>query len=349
MYREDVMTPKERLNAFLTGNEMDRSLCMPIVTSYAAKITGDNVKDFQLDPKVMAKCHIEVYKKLKYDLIYLFTNCSAIAEAMGQELFYYEDEPAGCLDPIIKGEEDLSKIKVCSENDGKLSVYYDALDILNKEIGDEVYLSVCFSGPLSTAATLRGVEEFVKETYKNPELCHKLLRLSTDSCKVFMKKCIEKGAVPVILEPISSGSIFSPKMFMDFSFPYVKELVDYAHELKALIAFHICGKTNKIIGKMADTGADIVSFDICDLTIAKEKVNGRAVLLGNVTPADILLFGKSEEVEKICADSLEFMKDYKPGFVLATGCELPKKIPYENLEAMMRAIRTYGLNEDFKV
>ncbi len=345
MYREDKMTPKERLNAFLTGSPMDRMLCMPIVTSYAAKITGDNVRDYQLNPNVMAKCHIEVYKKLKYDLIYLFTNCSAIAEAMGQDLVYYDDEPANCLNPVVKSEEDIDKIKVASENDGNLPVYYDALDILNKEISNEVYISICFSGPLSTAATLKGVEDFVKDTYKNPSFCHKLLRMSTDSCKAFMKKSIEKGAIPVILEPISSGSIFSPKMFMEFSFPYLKELVDYAHELKSPIALHICGKSNKIIGKMADTGADIVSFDICDLKIAKEEVFGRAVLLGNVTPADILLFGSQEEVKKVCKESLEFMKDYKPGFILATGCELPKKIPYENLEAMMEAIRTYGLND----
>jgi uroporphyrinogen decarboxylase len=133
-------------------------------------------------------------------------------------------------------------------------------------------------------------------------------------------------------------------MFEKFSQPYCKELIDFAHKLKSPIALHICGKTNAIIGKMADTGADIVSFDICDLNVAREKVNGRSVLLGNVTPADVLLFGAPSEVAAICQNSVEFMRDYKPGFILATGCELPKKIPYENLEAMMDTIRTYGLN-----
>lgn len=345
MYREDILTPKERLNAFLSGQPMDRMLCMPIVTSYAAKISGHTVKEYQLNAQVMAQSHLAAFNQLRYDLVYLFTNCSYIAEAMGQPLKYYEDEPAGCLDPIIKTEEDLQKIKVAGENDGLFPVFYDAIDILQKEIGEQVYLSVCFSGPVSTAATLRDVERFVKDTYKNPELCHKLLRMSTDSCKNLMKKVIEKGAIPIILEPVSSGSILSPKMYDIFAAPYILELVEYAHSLKSAIALHICGKTNKIIGKMADSGADIVSFDICDLTIAKEQVAGRAVLLGNVTPADILYFGPRESVKEICDDALEFMRDYKPGFVLATGCELPKKIPYEHLETMMESIRTTGLYE----
>lgn len=349
MYRDDLMTPLERFNAFLTGAPMDRKLCMPIVTNYTAKVAGHTIKEYQLDAKIMAKCHLETYKKLKYDLIYLFTNCSFIAEAMGQPLVYYEDDPAGCLNPIVKTAADIDKIKVASADDGQLPVFYEAIDILKEEVGNEVYIGVCFSGPLSTAATLRDVELFVKDVYKDPELCHKLLRMSTDSCKNFMQKIIEKGAVPLILEPISSGSIFSPKMYDVFSAPYVKELVDFSHSLNSPLALHICGKTNKIVGKMADSGADIVSFDICDLAIAKEAVGGRAVLLGNVTPADILFFGPVEEVKKVCEDALDFMDDYKPGFVLATGCELPKKIPYEHLEAMMDVIRSKGLYPEFKL
>ena len=36
---------------------------------------------------------------------------------------------------------------------------------------------------------------------------------------------------------------------------------------------------------MTDTGSDIISVDKCDLNIAREKVAGRAVILGNIDPA----------------------------------------------------------------
>lgn len=343
--RADILTPKQRLGAFLTGKPLDRILCMPIVTTNTAHLIGRTVKEFQLDGKVMAESHIAAFNKYRYDLVYLFTNCSYVAEAMGAPLQYLEDEPANCEVPFVKGIEDLEKIHVAEAQDGQFPVYYEALDILNKEIGDEVFLSVCFSGPVSTAATLRGTEDFARDTYANPELCHKLLRLSTDSCKNLIREVVEKGAIPIILEPIASGSLFSPKMFKQFALPYITELVEFAHSLGSAIPLHICGKTHKIADLMTDSGADIISIDKCDLAVAKEKVAGRAVILGNINPAEELLFGPAERIHEVCREAIEVMKDYKPGFVLATGCETSNKVPFENIEAMMEAARTYGLYE----
>ena len=340
--RQDILTPKERLLAFLTGKPLDRILCMPIVTSNASLLIGKTAKEFQLDGKVMAESYIAAYEKFGYDLNYLFTNCSYVAEAMGQELVYSENEPANCEDPIIKSVEDLSKIKVAEKNDGNFPVFYEALDILNEKIGDKIFQSVCFSGPVSTAATLRGPETFARDTYANPELCHTLLRMSTDSCKNLIRGIVEKGAIPIILEPIASGSIFSPKMFAKFAFPYIKELIDLAHELGAAIPLHICGKTHKIVDQMTDTGTDIVSLDLCDLTIAREKVAGRAVLLGNIAPADELLFGPIERIHEACKNAMDIMEGYTPGFILASGCEIPTKVPFEHIQAMMDAARSYG-------
>ena len=346
--REDILTSKERVLNFLTGKPIDRALCMPIVTTNSAHLIGKTIKEFQLDGEVMAKSYIAAFERYKYDLTYVFTNCSFVAEAMGAELVYLEDEPANSEEPIIKSREDLSKIKVAEKSDGQFPVFYEALDILNKEIGDQVFLSVCFSGPVSTAATLRGVEAFARDSYADPELCHTLLRMATDSCKTFIREVVARGAMPIILEPIASGSLFSPKMFQKFAFPYIKELVDLAHELNALIPLHICGKTHKIVDQMTDTGADVISLDICDLSIAKEKVAGRAVILGNVSPANELLFGPVESIHQVCKESLDLMKDYKPGYILATGCETPTKIPFEHIQAMMDVVRSYGVNDSFE-
>ncbi len=342
-FREDILTPKERLGAFLSGQELDRMLCMPIVTSNAALMINKSVKEFQLDPEVMANSYIAAYERFGYDLNYLFTNCSYIAEAMGQELVYSENEPANTEVHIIQSEDDLSKIKVAKRHDGNFSVFYDALDILNEKTGGKIFNSVCFSGPVSTAATLRGTESFARDSYSNPDLCHKLLRMSTDSIKNFIEAVVEKGAIPIILEPIASGSIFSPKMYDKFAAPYINELIDYAHELGAAIPLHICGKTNKIIGRMADSGTEIVSFDLCDLDIAKEQAQGKAVLLGNVSPSDELLFGPDERIINACKETIDKMSDYKPGFILATGCEISTKVPLENVDVMMKAVRTHGL------
>jgi uroporphyrinogen decarboxylase len=345
LVREDILTPKERVLALLTGKPLDRIICMPIVTTNTAQLIGKTVKEFQLDGQVMAEAHIAAFKRFGYDLIYLFTNCSYVAEAMGATLDYSENEPANCDVPVINSREDLSKIKVAEKNDGQFPVYYEALEILNKEVGDQVFISVCFSGPVSTAATLRGVEAFARDTYADPELCHTLLRMATDSCKNFIREIVKYGAMPIILEPIASGSLFSPKMFDKIAFPYIKELVDLAHELQALVPLHICGKTHKIVDKMTDTGSDVISLDKCDLAIAREKVAGRAVILGNIDPANELLFGPVEEIHRVCREALDIMQGYTPAFILSTGCETANKVPFEHIQAMLDVARSHGLNE----
>lgn len=71
--REDILTPKERVMALLTGKPLDRILCMPIVTSNSVHLIGKTTKEFQLDGKVMAASHIAAFEKYRYDLIYLLT------------------------------------------------------------------------------------------------------------------------------------------------------------------------------------------------------------------------------------------------------------------------------------
>lgn len=87
--RQDILTPKERVMALLTGKPLDRIICMPILTSNTVKLIGKTVKEFQLDGKVMAESHIAGFRKFGYDLIYLFTNCSYVAEAMGAGLSFW--------------------------------------------------------------------------------------------------------------------------------------------------------------------------------------------------------------------------------------------------------------------
>ena len=342
--KKDIMTPKQRLQALMEGKPMDRILCMPIVTSNTSHLIGKTIKDYQIDGKVMAESHIAGYKRFGYDLLYIFTNCSYVAEAMGQELHYPEDDPAVCHNPIVQSREDLSKVKIAEKNDGKFPVFYEALDILNNTecIKNEVPMAVCFSGPLSSAATLRGAEDFVKDLYKDKELCEDLLKLALESCKNFVREIIARGAIPIILEPLSSGDLISPAMFKKFSLPYIKELVDLAHELGSPIPLHMCGKTHKVIGHMAESGSEILSIDKCDLALAREKVDGRCVILGNVSPSDELLFGPEDRIIEAGRHFIDSMKGYKPGGILATGCEVSHKVSWENLQTLMDVARSYG-------
>ncbi len=344
--REDILTPKQRSEAFGNKKPIDRIICAPMVASNASHLIGRTIKEFQLDPEVMAASHIAAYKKFKYDSIGLCTNCSVTAEAMGAVLVYPEDDVASCDEPIIKSREDLCKIKVADEHDGNLWVFYKAAEIINKEVGDEVSVSISLSGPLTTVAMLRGVEAFARDMYSDPEFCHILLRMATDSVKNHIRAIVAHGAeIGGVGDPIASGSLISPKMFQKFAFPYIKELIDFIHGLNRSAGLHICGKTSKILEQMVQTGANLISIDDVDLALVRDVVAGRAVILGNISPTNEMLYGPVEKIHEVCKNAIDIMKGYEGGYILSTGCDTTPVAPFENVQAMMDAARSYGLYE----
>jgi len=343
--RQDIMTPNERLEAFGKNLPIDRVVCVPMVANSAAHLIGRTFKEFQLDPEVLAYSLIEAYKRYKYDSVSICTNCSIMAEAMGAKLGYPEDDVAICVQPILKNKDDISKIKIATPEDGNLWVFYKAAKICLVEIGHEITPGISVSGPFTTAATLRGVETFARDIYKDPEFCHQLLRMSTESIKSHIRAIRKTGAgVGAIGDPIASGSLISAKTFEKFAFPYIKELVDFAHNLGSSIGLHICGKSAKILKLMVETGADLISVDDVDLKFAGEIVAGKAVLVGNISTTDEMLFGPVERIHESCIKALDIMKAYKGKYILATSCDIPLIAPWEHVEAMMDVARSYGTN-----
>lgn len=344
--KEDILTPRERMKSFSEGKPIDRIPCTPMVASSAAYLIGKTIKEFQLNPEVMAQSHIAAYKRFRYDSVGLCTNCSVLAEAMGAKLSYPEDDVASSDEPILRTKNDLEKIKIATKKDGLLWVFYEAAQIINKEIGDEVSPSISISGPFTTAATLRGVENFARDLYTDPEFCHTLLRMSTESAKNNIRAIVESGAsIGGIGDPIASGSVISPKMFEKFAFPYIKELVDFIKGFNSSAGLHICGNAEKIIEQMVQTGAGTISIDKVDLEFLRDKIDGRAAILGNISPTEEMLYGPVEEIHKSCKRAIDIMKDYKGGYILSTGCDISPKAPFEYVQAMMDVARSYGAYE----
>lgn len=342
--REDILTPKEREKAFSKGEKLDRILCLPMVASSAAHLIGKTIKEFQLNPEVMAQSHIAAYKKYRYDGIGLCTNTSILAEAMGAKLTYPEDDVASCDEIFIKDKKDIDKVKIAQKNDGVYPIFYEAVKIINKEVGNEVGTTISLSGPLTTAATLRGVENFARDMYEDPEFCHALLRMTTEGLKNVIDGIVESGAsIGAIGDPVASGSLISPKMFGKYAAPYIKEIIDYIHSLGRSAALHICGKTNKIIENMVQTGADTISIDRVDLSLVRDIVAGRVTIVGNIDVTDEMLFGPKERIYEACKSAMDIMKSYKGKYILATGCDVSPKAPWENVQAMMDFARSYEI------
>jgi uroporphyrinogen decarboxylase len=154
---------------------------------------------------------------------------------------------------------------------------------------------------------------------------------------------MDAGCTPSLTDPMSSTTVISPRQFREFSYPYLKELIDYIHGRGKSVTLHICGKTNKIWEAMADAGADCISIDNdADLAEAKSAVGERVRIMGNVKPSETMLQGTPAEVRREVRECVTKAWDSPKGYIVASGCSLPTDTPFANIRAMMDAVAEIG-------
>jgi len=339
---EDRMTPKERFQAFLSGKPMDRFLCVPLILNHAARISGVKVSEYNRDGRVMAECHIRAYRRYGHDLITIFSDTAITAEAMGSELHYPEDDVPRLERPAVTDAADLSRLVRATPADGRLPVYLEAIRTAASAVGDEVPVACCFMAPFSVAAMLRGVDMLARDLYRNKPLAHHLLSLSLEVCKDFADAIIDAGGIPIVGDPVATGSILGERQFREFVLPYLQEL--HAHIARRGVPplLHICGQTIRILDAMIESGAALLSLDDISMAEARDRAGDKVALMGNVRPAQTLLRGSPEDVLAEVRSLCSIGRECKSGFILGSGCEVPIGTPPENLEAMLAGVREYG-------
>lgn len=339
----DTMTPKERVLGTLQGRKTDRIPSAPLILNHCSRIAGVTISNFNSNAEVMGQAQVKAWERYGHDIPLMFTTTSTVAEAMGTKLFYPEDDAPWVETPLVEKPEDVEKVKVADPwQDGRLPVYLEAARYVSREIGDKVFVGCIFAAPFTTAAHLRGTETLIRETYKNPGLVEELLQLAKASALNMIDALAEIEVVPVIVEPVASASLISPRQFEKFALPHLTEIVERAHQKGSPICLHICGKTLPIIELMAATGADILSIDLIDMKAMKDLVGDKTCLLGNVKPAESLLKGTPEMVMAEVKDIIEKAGDSPRGLIVSSGCEIPFNSPPENIDALINATRIYG-------
>jgi len=341
---KETMTSKQRTVAALTGQPYDRIPVNLLISDHAARVIGVSVGDYNKSAQLLARGQIAAWRRYGADNVNTGPSLTGIPEAIGSTLAFPDSTPY-VADHVVKVESDLDRLKVPDpERDGRLPLFLEAASIVIKEIGDQVPLAMTTSGPFTTAAGIRGTENFLRDLHKNPAFAHRLLRLATDSIIRFAASAVQVGARIGIADPTSSGTMIGPGQFREFALPYLQEVVTAVTALAGVApSLHICGNTSKIWREMADTGVSVLSLDdAVDLGDAKEQVGHQVALLGNVRPTATMFLGTPGDVEADAKLCLAKGWDNPKGYILGLGCGLPIDTPPENIHALVAAARAYG-------
>ena len=336
------MNSRERVLTALNLQEPDRVPVIPFIISFAAKYAGLRFIDYCKSAEKLAEAQIVTARRFRIDAVYADSDPVIEIEAMGAQVQYYEDEVPTVAKPHVRKGEDVELLKSPDPwKDGRLPIWLEATKILKKQVGDEFAVFTNINGPFQVAAQLRGITDICMDFYRNPQLVDELMDFATESAMRLVHAEIEAGTDAIVMgEAMSSPNLISPRHFERFVLPHVRRIITDAGRAVPFF-LHVCGDSTLIIDKMVATGARFLEVDAqVDLGKIRERCGNSVGIRGNVSPI-LLLNGTPAEVEESCRRSIEAAAK-GGGFILGSGCELPKNTPWKNLETMVEAAERFG-------
>lgn len=337
----DILTPRERFGLLVIDEKPDRCNVMPLITSHAAKIKDMKLKDYYTNGENMARAQIAALETYGHDAISIFSEVGIIAEAMGSEFEYPENDlPVLRIPALAKkkiGEIDILR----PEKGGRLPVYLEAIEYAYDAVGDRFPILAYVPAPFTTGMMLSDPNKFLIQTIKEPEVVTKIMEKSLDAAIEFCYHIIDAGGLPIIVDPLASSSVISPKAYKQFALPYERRLIDFLHRYDLDVILHICGDTQPILTLLPQTHADLVSIDRVKMTDAIAELSGLMRIIGNYDTSR-LAFAKSNLISTEVRDLVKLSMHSRKGYIAATGCEVPVQTPKENVMAFVNAAKEAG-------
>jgi len=342
---KEEMTPKERMDAFSRGLEIDRLICIPDMGATMAPFIGITTKDYYHSARLMADLEIALFKKLRHDSVGISTSLRGVAEAMGAKVCYPDYAISYLLEPAIKSIDEIESLKIVNPlKDGKLPILLEALKLTKDALINDVDVSASMSGPFSVAASVVGTENLLKWMIKYPKKVHTLMEIVSESNNRYIEEVAKLGISISFADPVSSTSLISPKQFREFSLPALQKNINKIKEkTSSYPGIHICGKSRDIWEDVMNTGISNFSIDnIEDIEEAKNVMGDKVVITGNVPPVDVIYAGTKEDIFKSVKQCIRKGYNSEKGYILSTGCQIPMHTPMKNIEAFMDAGKLYG-------
>jgi [methyl-Co(III) methanol-specific corrinoid protein]:coenzyme M methyltransferase len=292
-----------------------------------------------VDAEAMAKQALAAYTVLGFDAVRLPFCQTFEAVALGckrkpgkvRELEGFpgiEHPPPYTLDDTPEFPDDfLSR--------GHIPELLKAVEILKKEVGDEVPIVAGIIGPFTIAGSLLDSVPILKATFKTPDKIPPFLEVAEKAGTTLAKALVEAGADIISCEDMTaSPELIAPKTYREFELKYQQRQFEAIPVPKIL---HICGNVDPIVEWMGQTGADILSLEPkASASLARQKCGSDIILMGGVDTATTLFMKDAKTVKEGCeetiADGIQ---------ILAPGCAVAPGTPKENLLAMVEVAKAH--------
>jgi hypothetical protein len=220
--------------------------------------------------------------------------------------------------------------------------------VLEELGGETAVIGDCGAATMAFLVSMRGMNRAMFDLIEQPRLVHAIMDKGAAIA-------IEKGMFNLALgiqvlrlnDSVGNMSVISPEHWRQFVFPHMKEVCDtlHAHDPQARIYCHICGNVLPVVEDLVRTGLDCIGplDPLGGFTPAqvRERVGDAVALMGGVNTLSFLN-GTPVDIQEEAVRCLR-QAGAHGGYVLSSGCVIPRESPRENLLALRMAAERYGV------
>ena len=345
---------KRRMRAALSGSlEIDRVPFFPLACEeIICRISGKTLRELLSSHKAYANAAILTYEFLKADTLSIPTAYAGPAEALAfaevnnkKDIIKWTDYKVFMVKQgaVCKTEEDIEKLEIPDHS--KIPIWDTCISAVSSLREKTGFPQSCALGIWSVVQELRGIQAY-RDMRRNPDLllklCEKVYESQIDLYNFFTERVGPSRTI------FFTGYAFNKHMMsfedaMKFEGQFIKRL---QQETKSRIILHNCGTTPYFdemcneLDLLAINGSH--PLDIEYWIKFKENHPDVTIIGANIDVSRELFNGTPIDVEnKVRENILHLASEGR--YVVSPICCLPWGVPLNNIMAIPKAIKKWGV------
>lgn len=339
------MLAYERVVGTIAGKDVDRPPVLPMLLVQGAKLLNVPLKQYQQDGNLIAKGQLNLLERFGHDGVFSFPHVVEDITAWGSQLLTFDEGSPSVGSMRIKRYEEIADLMAPDPSESSLlKETLRATSLLKKEVEGEYPVIGAAIAPFSLPSMLMGTEKFMSLLLEDDQVRNKYFpKLMNEMMTFCVRWCNMQGEagadVVVLADGMASNTVITRELFETYALPVVKQTVE---QIKIPVIYEFVGSGVEFLDLVKDIGIAGVILDYSDsLSDARKKLAGRnLMIMGNLNNISSLKWStlKTEIEVRKC---LHEMEGY-PYIVSFQGPEVPYHMPFENIEAMINAVKNYG-------
>ncbi|MEO5363301.1 MAG: uroporphyrinogen decarboxylase [Magnetococcus sp. DMHC-8] len=294
-------------------------------------------------PELATEVTLQPVYRFGVDAAILFSDILVVPEAMGMQLTFGSGE-GPILEPVLRCAADLDRLTTV-DPEQQLGYVLQTVALIRRELGGKVPL-IGFSGSPWTLATYM-VEGGSSKTFRHvkgmlfdqPALLQQLLDRLADVVADYLNAQIAHGVQAVQIFD-TWGGVLGPREFMEFSLRSMQRVIRQLQRVgpggpvPVILFAKGCGAQ---LEAMVESGCEVIGLDwTTDLGLARQRVQGRVALQGNLDPA--VLYATPERIRQEVRRLLQAYGPH-PGHIFNLGHGMAQDMDPERVVDLIAAVQ----------